>query len=172
MAETSCVECGRPSKGLAVCWRCYTGKATAKAEPPVHRIGKGAWSDYEEPLFVAGPTDGLVRFGAQPGWSPSREGQKEIGCGECGGVLVFDATNPDGPVPTDLRQVARQPSRYALVVPEDDPLTGGRLCPSCMRWAKDNWLARLVDREYAQRGSNAPVPVQIAEGGAVPLSIA
>lgn len=132
-----------------------------------------AWSGYEEPVFVGGPTDGMVFFGAQVGHAPDREAQPEIGCSTCGGVWVFMAADPHAPVPIPFRY---DPHAMVLSVPtrETDPLhPGNGVCAACMRWARDNWLATLMDAEYARRGTNEPIPVAWVEDVTrIPLPIA
>ena len=116
-----------------------------------------SWIEYEEPLFIAGPAEGMVYFGAQVGHSPAREGRREIDCPVCGGLLVYDPKNPDGGC---VPRVEYDPNRHVLVVPDTDPLHGSDgLCSGCMRWKRDTMLMGRMESEYAERGSNDPVPI-------------
>lgn len=119
---------------------------------------ESAWSSYEEPCYVHGPADGgMIYFGSASGWSPAREKQKEIGCRNCGGIVVYNLSDPDSAIDLPFQYDALM---HALVVPEDDPLNKqSGICPSCMRWARDNKLALMMQAEFDRRGTNDPIEV-------------
>ena len=120
------------------------------------------WSehDYSEPLYVAGPDESGFYMGCAQ-WTPKREfGQTERDCQVCGGLLVFLLADPCSAIPIAFdRRRDFDPELHGLMIPPDDAIGSG-CCGACLRWAQDNRLARLMDAEYARRGTNAPVLIE------------
>jgi hypothetical protein len=107
-------------------------EATAYGALPVSSAGPVERGD-----FVADRHGGLIRMGAQVGWSPRREGyeaaiapgrvaaQPVLGCSECGGLVA---------VASD--RTTRAPSLYAWrseVDPTCPPLAPEQTCAGCLR---------------------------------------
>lgn len=135
--------------------------------PPLRR--ETAWSEFEEPCLIHGPGQAEFFMGAQVGWNPQRESQPELGCRECGGIVVFCLSDECAAISIPFKYDALV---HALVLPEHDPLTRrSGICAGCMRWVHDHKLDVWIEDEYLRRGTNEPIEVVVPVGGTIPIPV-